>query len=76
MASWEFLLIGSFAAVGAAMALGTIAALVRYRRTGEFPGAPDNAPAPGKVGWLYVRILVGIAVALYGIASLSSRGLI
>lgn len=76
MASWEFLLIGSFAAVGAAMALGTIAALARYRRTGEFPGAPDNAPPSGKIGWLYVRIAVGIAVAVYGIASLSSRGLI
>lgn len=76
MDSWVFLLVGSFAALGAAMAIGTAAALVRYRRTGEFPGAPDGAPPPRRVGWLYVRIVVGVLVAAYGVATLASRGLV
>lgn len=76
MDSWTFLLIGSLAAVGAAMALGTAAALVRYHRTGEFPGAPSDTPPPRRIGWLYVRIVVGVAVAAYGVAALAARGLL
>lgn len=49
MESWIFLLVGGLGAVGAAMSLGTLAALVRYRSTGELPGEatddPDDEPA-------------------------------
>ena len=76
MESWEFLLIGSFAATGAAMAFGTLAALLRHRRTGEFPGVDGGNPPPRRVGWLWVRVVVGLAVAVYGVATLSSRGLL
>lgn len=43
MESWIFLLVGGLGAVGAAMSLGTLAALVRYRSTGELPGDDRDA---------------------------------
>ncbi|MEX2504224.1 MAG: hypothetical protein WD378_05195 [Egicoccus sp.] len=75
--SWGFLLVGSFAAVGAAMALGTLAALVRYRRTGEFPGATADEPVTrGRIVALWVRIGVGAVLAGIGVVALVDRGLI
>ncbi|HSK23227.1 MAG TPA: hypothetical protein VK906_08630 [Egicoccus sp.] len=75
--SWGFLLVGSFAAVGAAMAVGTLAALLRYRRTGEFPGATPDAPVTrGRLTALWVRVGVGLVLAGIGIVALVDRGLI
>ena len=79
MASWKFLIVGSFAAIGAAMALGTVAALVRYYRTGRFPQQDtDDAtpPSRGQLVGLWVRVLVGVAVAVYGVVSLAKAGLL
>lgn len=78
MASWQFLLIGSFGAVGAALAVGTLAALVRYHRTGAFPGEePDAPPATtGRLAGLWVRIVAGLAVAVYAVVSLADAGLV
>lgn len=68
MVSWQFLLFGTVGAVGAAMALGTIAALARYRRTGAFPGQEEAAdpPSRGQVLGLYARIAVGLLFAASG----------
>lgn len=75
--SWGFLLVGSFAAVGAAMALGTLAALLRYRRTGEFPGVGADEPVTrGRITALWVRVGVGAVLAAIGIFALVDRGLI
>ena len=75
--SWGFLLVGSFAAVGAAMAVGTLAALLRYRRTGEFPGATPDAPVTrGRLTALWIRVGVGAVLAGIGIVALLDRGLI
>lgn len=74
--SWAFLLVGSFAAVGAAMALGTLAALVRYHRTGVFPnGVAEQAPAK-IVFKLWVRIIIGGVLAGLGIVMLLRSGLL
>ncbi len=78
MASWQFLIVGSFAAVGAAMALGTLAALVRYHRTGQLP-REDGSDAPasrGQLVGLWVRVVVGAGIAVYGVLSLSRAGLL
>lgn len=72
-----FLLIGSFAAVGAALAVGTLAALVRYRRTGTMPGSDDPVELPRRrLVAMWVRIVIGAAVAIYGVASLTAAGLL
>ncbi|GGI03291.1 hypothetical protein [Egicoccus halophilus] len=75
--SWSFLLVGSFAAVGAAMALGTLAALLRYRRTGEFPGAEAGETVPrGRLIALWSRVGVGSVLAAIGVVVLQRNGLI
>jgi hypothetical protein len=75
--SWAFLLVGSFAAVGAAMALGTLAALLRYRRTGVFPGSDEPAELPArKLVALWVRVAVGTVLAIIGLVALTRAGLL
>lgn len=78
MVSWQFLLLGTVGAVGAAMALGTIAALASYRRTGLFPGQDDPADTPtrGQVVALYGRIAVGVALAAVGVFALRDLDLL
>jgi hypothetical protein len=75
--SWAFLLVGSFAAVGAAMALGTLAALLRYHRTGVFPGADDTAGvSTGKYVALWGRVGVGVLLTIAGFIALGRAGLL
>jgi hypothetical protein len=75
--SWAFLLVGSFAAVGAAMAAGTFAALLRYRRTGVFPGSDGPAELPrGKLVALWVRVAVGVVLTIVGVVALVNAGLL
>lgn len=79
--SWAFLLIGSFAAVGAAMAAGTLAALLRYHRTGVFPGAETVADGTrevsrGKYVALWIRVGVGVALTLVGLVALDRSGVL
>lgn len=72
-----FLLIGSFAAVGAALAVGTLAALVRYRRTGTMSGSDESVElSRGRLVGMVVRIVAGSAVAIYGVVSLRAAGLV
>lgn len=75
---WTFLLVGSFGAVGAALAVGTLAALVRYHRTGSFPGREDasSAPRTSEIVGLWLRVAVGATVATYAGVTLSRRGLL
>lgn len=75
--SWAFLIVGSFAAAGAAMAVGTLAALLRYHRTGTFPGSDEVTEASsGKLVSLWVRVAVGVALAVIGVVSLVRAGLV
>ncbi|MEX2550284.1 MAG: hypothetical protein WD638_08650 [Nitriliruptoraceae bacterium] len=76
--SWAFLLIGSFAALGAAMALGTLAALWRYHRTGMLPGAEtnDGEPAPGRIAALWGRVGVGVVLTVIGIIATDRAGIL
>lgn len=78
MVSWQFLLIGSLGAVGAALAVGTIAALLRYHRTGTFPGQEDDAAdvSTARIVGLWLRVLVGLAVAGYAVVTLADAGLL
>ena len=74
--SWAFLLVGTFAAVGAAMAVGTLAALWRYHRTGVFPGHEEAAEVPsGKLIALWIRVGVGVALTVVGIVAIQRAGL-
>ena len=74
--SWAFLLVGSFAAVGAAMAVGTLGALVRYNRTGEFPNA-NAEQAPARIVFkLWVRVAIGVGLAVLGTIALMRSGLV
>ncbi len=66
--SFGFLILGSIGAVGFALAIGTLAAMLSYRRTGAFPGHE-----PGQVlsqrDWtkLWIRVVLGIGVGIYGV---------
>ncbi len=75
--SWTFLLVGSFAALGAAMSVGTLAALARHRRTGTMPGSDEQvelSPARRRVLWL--RVAVGLVLTAMGIEALRRVGII
>jgi hypothetical protein len=83
--SLAYLLIGSFGAVGAALAVGTLGALVRYHRTGAFPGAqrdaegrsgPEPTPTRGRLVVLWLRVVAGVAVALWAIVVIRGAGLL
>ena len=69
VAAWMLL------AVGAAVVLGTGAALVRYRRTGTFPGQPldeDGTPlAPPALRTAWTKVAIGVVLAVWGLASLT-----
>jgi hypothetical protein len=74
--SWLFLLVGSFAALGAAMAIGTLAAILRYHRTGTFPGGdrPDELPR-GRLIALWVRVVIGLVLLGIGIYWINRTGI-
>lgn len=67
-------------ALGGAMAIGTGVALVRYHRTGLFPGQPiDDAGEPleqPSVTSAWVKVVIGSIVALYAVAGLTADRLI
>lgn len=74
--SWLFLIIGSFAAVGAAMAIGTIAALLRHRRTGTFPGSDEPVELNSRRRiLLWLRIVVGVVLTVIGIVAIDRAGI-
>jgi hypothetical protein len=75
--SWTFLLVGSFAALGAAMALGTLAALLSYRRTGTFPGTDGPAELTrSRLIALWARVVVGVVLTVIGIEALRRVGIL
>ena len=75
--SWSFLLIGSFAAVGAAMTVGTLAALLRYRRTGSMPGSDERVEVGrGRVVGLWLRVVVGVALTAVGVGAMARAGVL
>ena len=75
--SWVFLILGSFAALGAAMAAGTVAALVRHRRTGTFPGSDEPVELePRQRTLLWARVVVGTVLAGAGVVALVRSGLV
>jgi len=75
--SWTFLLVGSFAAVGAALAVGTIAALVHHRRTGTMPGSDELVElTPRRRRLLWSRVGVGLVLTAMGIEALRRAGIL
>jgi len=75
--SWTFLLVGSFAAVGAALAVGTIAALAHHRRTGTMPGSDELVElSPARRRLLWLRVGVGLALTAMGMMALRRVGII
>lgn len=66
--SFGFLILGSVGAVGFALAFGTLAAMLNYRRTGSFPGH-DEGQVLSRRDWtkLWVRVVLGIGVGIYGV---------
>jgi hypothetical protein len=75
--AWTFLLVGSFAAVGAALTVGTLAALVRHRRTGTMPGSDELVElSPARRRMLWLRVVVGLALTAAGIEALRRVGIL
>lgn len=75
--SWTFLLVGSFAALGAAMAAGTLAALWTYRRTGTFPGSDGPAElSRERLLVLWARVVVGLVLTGIGLEALRRVGIL
>lgn len=72
----QFLLVGTFGAVGAALAVGTGAALVRYHRTGDFPGDEGEPVRRSRIVALWLRVVVGAAIAAYAVIDLNDAGLL
>jgi hypothetical protein len=57
-------------AVGAAMSLGTGAALARLRRTGTFPDQPVQGGSPPRVRSAVIRVIAGIFLVILGLGGL------
>jgi hypothetical protein len=75
--SFGFLFFGSIGAIGAALAFGTLAALLRYHRTGAFPGhEPGEVITRGKYVRLWLRVVVGLIVAAYGVYVVDRAGVL
>jgi hypothetical protein len=75
--SWTFLLVGSFAAIGAALAVGTLAALVRHRRTGTMPGSDEQVElTPGRRRILWLRVGIGLVLTAMGLEALRRVGIL
>jgi hypothetical protein len=75
--SWAFLLVGSFAAMGAAMAAGTIAALWRHRRTGTMPGSDELVElTASRRRILWLRVAVGLVLTGMGVEALRRLGIL
>lgn len=73
---WQFIVVGSVGAVGAALALGTLAALLRWHRTGEWPGGGAAEVTTGRLVGLWVRVVLGVVVAAWAFSSLAGAGLL
>lgn len=79
MSSWVFLLVGSVGAVGAAMVVGTLGALVGWYRTGEMPNqGQDGAVEPDvrTIRLLWFRVAVGVVVTVGALLVLQQQGLL
>jgi hypothetical protein len=75
--SWAFLLVGSFAALGAALSVGTLAALWQHRRTGTFPGSDEAIElTPARRRMLRLRVVVGGVLTMVGVAALRRLGIV
>lgn len=75
--SWTFLLVGSFAAMGAAMAVGTLAALWQHRRTGTMPGSDEAVElSPARRRNLWIRVAVGLVLTAAGVRALLQAGIL
>lgn len=72
----QFLLVGTFGAVGGALAVGTGAALLRYHRTGDFPGSEGAPVGRSRLVALWLRVVVGAAIATYAVIDLNDAGLL
>lgn len=59
--------------IGAALVLGIGLALLRYRRTGRFPGQPEDAEPSLVSAW--VKLGLGVIMVVWGIATLQRAGL-
>lgn len=60
-------------AVGAALLLGTGAALLRFRRTGAFPGEePDAHVAPAQVRGAAVKCVLGAIIIAGALMTLAA----
>lgn len=73
---WEFILVGGFGAVGAALAFGTLAALARWYRTGRWPDGSGMEVGTGRLVGLWLRVLLGAVVATWAVTSLAQDGLL
>lgn len=73
---WQFILVGGFGAVGAALVVGTLAALTRWYRTGQWPDGSGAEVGTGRIVGLWLRVVLGVVVAAWAVISLSQDGLL
>lgn len=69
---WTLIVAELVLGIGAALAIGTGAALVRYWRTGRFPAQEDAAPS---LLTAWAKVGLGLVLVVWGVATLDRVGL-
>lgn len=73
MIPWRIIFGELILGVGAALAVGTGFALLRYRQTGSFPNQDEGEQASVPTAW--VKLVLGVVLAVWGFATLDTAGL-
>lgn len=70
----EYLLIGALLvlAVGVALLLGTVAAMVQVKRTGRLPGSQERHQTLVATPGVIARLVIGAVVTVLGVAGVWS----
>lgn len=69
---WSIILGELVAGIGAAILAGSGLSLLRYWRTGRFPGQEEGQRA--SPGWAWAWLAAGLVLTVWGLATLDAAG--